>query len=399
MKPTAIFAAWLVAAGVSIYAQKPPVRPATGNGTTTSTPSNTPTNTFPTNTTTTNNNPSSLNLPERPIYLSGKVVLQDGTPPPDLVKIERVCAGTPRFQGYTDSKGRFQFQLDSPIGADTDASDPMTMTKQQGVGSRPMGGSIFRGDLSGCDLRAVLPGFLSGTVSLAGRGSFDSPDVGIIVLRRTGTVDGTTVSMTSLKAPANALKAYERGRELVKKDKTEEAERSFQKAVEIYPAYAVAWYQLGLLQSRAGSDQAEVSFGHAIEADPKFVSPYLSWALICERSKRWQKALELTTSVVKLNGIDFPQAHFFQAVAHYNLGDTAQAELSVRRAIELDIRHEYAQSEKLLGVVLFGKNDLTGSAEHFRKYLEIAPNAADAQEVRAQLSKVEQKAVALKEPR
>src|ERR1022692_3248637 len=35
----------------------------------------------------------------RPIYLSGKVMLDDGTPPPGPVTIERVCNGNPRAQG------------------------------------------------------------------------------------------------------------------------------------------------------------------------------------------------------------------------------------------------------------------------------------------------------------
>ena len=42
----------------------------------------------------------------RPIFISGKVMLQDGTPPPDSVVIERVCNGLARPEGYTDSKGQ-----------------------------------------------------------------------------------------------------------------------------------------------------------------------------------------------------------------------------------------------------------------------------------------------------
>ena len=48
---------------------------------------------------------------QRPIFLNGKVLVEDGTPPPESVLIERVCNGVARPQGYTDSKGRFSFQL------------------------------------------------------------------------------------------------------------------------------------------------------------------------------------------------------------------------------------------------------------------------------------------------
>src|ERR1022692_4843252 len=73
-------------------------------------PGNNPNNTNP-------NYPNNTNTPTnrfpdqtRPIFLSGKVMLEDGTPPPESVTIEKVCNGNPRAQGYTDSKGRFSFQ-------------------------------------------------------------------------------------------------------------------------------------------------------------------------------------------------------------------------------------------------------------------------------------------------
>jgi Flp pilus assembly protein TadD len=383
----------LIAAGL-VYAQKAPTPTPTPAPVTPTRPvGTTNTNTLPNNTT---NNPSTINTQpiNRPIYLSGKVVLQDGTPPPDLVKIERICGGNPRTQGYTDSKGRFSFQVDSLVGVEQDASDPMSRMSMTG---RPSNSLAARGNLAGCDLRAVLPGFVSGTINLTNHNEFDSSDVGTIILRRIGNVDGTTISMTSLHAPKDALKAYEKGRELVKKEKSEEAEKNFQKAVDLYPQYAVAWYQLGLLQARGQIEQAQVSFNKAIEADPKFVSPYLSLTMIQVQSKNWQKAIELSDAVIKLNGTDFPQAHFFKAVAQYNSKDDTAAEKTARKAVELDIRHEYPQAEKLLGVVLAQHGDLPGALEHLKKYVEIAPNATDAEQVRGQLANLEKQSLAAKD--
>ena len=61
-------------------------------------------------------------MQSRPVFLSGKVVMEDGTPPPDAVTIERVCGGSVRPEGYTDSKGRFSFQLGQNQGMMADAS-------------------------------------------------------------------------------------------------------------------------------------------------------------------------------------------------------------------------------------------------------------------------------------
>src|SRR5690349_11435324 len=58
----------------------------------------------------------------RPIFLSGKVQMDDGTPPPEPVVIERVCQGYVRPEGHTDSKGRFSFQLGANNAMVADAS-------------------------------------------------------------------------------------------------------------------------------------------------------------------------------------------------------------------------------------------------------------------------------------
>src|SRR5262245_19909823 len=82
-------------------------------------------NPFPGNNPTQQNPNDQMNhFPEqqRPIFLSGKVMLDDGTPPPDSVVIERVCNGNPRAEAYTDSKGRFSFQLGQNHGMMQDAS-------------------------------------------------------------------------------------------------------------------------------------------------------------------------------------------------------------------------------------------------------------------------------------
>ncbi|MGZ6265178.1 MAG: hypothetical protein ACXWSD_20805, partial [Bdellovibrionota bacterium] len=48
---------------------------------------------------------------QRPIFISGTVVLSDGLPLTERVKIERVCSGAPRTETYTDKKGHFSFQV------------------------------------------------------------------------------------------------------------------------------------------------------------------------------------------------------------------------------------------------------------------------------------------------
>src|SRR5256885_268949 len=45
------------------------------------------------------------------MMLSGKVVVDDGTPPPGQVAVQTVCKGQKRTVTYTDSSGEFSFPL------------------------------------------------------------------------------------------------------------------------------------------------------------------------------------------------------------------------------------------------------------------------------------------------
>jgi tetratricopeptide (TPR) repeat protein len=394
MYPTLIVLAG-IAISLPLCAQvKPPTTTPTSPGKTVGSP--TPTN--PNNNT--NNFPNTNSMPviQRPIFLSGKVVLQDGTPPPEPVKIERLCGGNPRSQGYTDMKGHFSFQLDSGMNTEPDASEDGFRMPGQTGSSASRGNSLSRPDLAGCDLRASLPGFRSSSVSLGIRQSLDNPDVGTIILTRMGNVEGTTISMTSLNAPKDSLKAFTKGRELVKKEKYDDAQREFQKAVDGYPKYASAWYQLGLLQVAKQPDEAEKSFNRSIEADPKFMNPYLDLVLLLEKRTSWEPARDWSAKAIKLNATDFPQIHFFNAVANFNLHDLPAAEKSAREGVRLDTRRQLAKCRQLLGIILAQKQDYAGAAEHLRAYVEMAPNAPDVAEIRKQLAWFEKESVASKQP-
>src|SRR5262249_8687766 len=96
--------------------------------------------------------------------------------------------------------------------------------------------------------RAALPGFRSDVVNLGGRRAFDNPDVGTIVLHRLANVEGVTISAVSLQAPKDAKKAYDKGHDLLKKKKIPEAEKELDKAVQIYPKYSTAWFELGRIR-------------------------------------------------------------------------------------------------------------------------------------------------------
>lgn len=404
--PFAIFAALSIQTCFAQQTAAPPAAGSTGTGTGTGSTGNAgaggivsrPGTTVPTQPQQQSTDPNNRfpDLQRQNVFLSGKVMLDDGTPPPESVIIERVCNGSVRAEGYTDSKGRFSFQLGQNSSMLMDAS--MSSVNDSGFGMPTNRGvtptSSARGSspisLVGCELRAALAGFRSDAVNLNGHRALDNPDVGTIVLHRLGKVDGFTFSGTSTYAPKDARKAYEKGKEAAKKQKWPEAEKELQKAVEIYPKYAVAWYELGAVnQAQKNFDEAKKDYAQSIAADSKYISPYGQLARLAAAEKNWKESAEYTDKLLKLNPYFSPEAYFINSISYLNLQNLDKAEEGAREALKMDAQHHNPKISQLLGVILAQKQDYPGAAENMRNYLKFAPNAPDAGTVKMQLTEVE----------
>jgi tetratricopeptide (TPR) repeat protein len=402
----------LLAVSINLVAQttQPPAPTTTTPGTGTpgaGTVTRPPTTTIPTTPSTNPTNPNQQQqFPEmqRPIFMSGRVMMDDGQPPQESVLIERVCNGNPRPEGYTDSKGRFSFQLGQNNNILADAS--VASSSDSGFGGDGFGGQqrssslnsmggmssgISERQLNGCELRASLAGFRSESVSLAGRRMMDNPDVGTILMHRMVGVEGYTSSITSMLAPKDAKKAWEKGRDLARRKKIPEAQKEFQKAVDSYPKYALAWYDLGMSQeAQHNVTGARESYGKSIAADPKFIKPYVKIFNFDAKDRKWEEVAATTGKVIKLNPFDFPEAYFYNAVANLNLKKLDEAETSARAAMKMDKAKRIPQLDHMLGIILAQKQDYPGAAVSLRSFLSRAPNDPSAALVKTQLAEIDQ---------
>jgi Tfp pilus assembly protein PilF len=332
----------------------------------------------------------------QPVFVSGKVLLQGGGTLPEPVPIERVCNSVSRREGYTDTKGQFEFQL----GLNTTFQDASESDSRITPASTPRpGGSASRRplDLTGCELRAVLAGYQSSVVILRLTGGDTwQYEVGTIFLKRLGNAPGTTISVTSMAAPKDAMRAYEKAQK-AKAEKPEEAEKYLTKAVEIYPQFAAAWTLLGdIHRQRNEFDAARSDYTRAAAADPQFVNPTYGLTVIAMQEKKWDEAVRLSDQVLKLNAGAFPLAYFFSVAANYNLQKFDAAEDSARKFKALDTQHAHPDVCLLLSYVLSRKQDYAGAAHEIRDYLAAAPNSPDAEQLKADAKRYEDLSVSAK---
>jgi tetratricopeptide (TPR) repeat protein len=334
--------------------------------------------------------PTTASQAPRPIWITGSVTMYDGEPPPQAVTIERVCsANSVRAQGYTDSKGRFSFNLgqNSAIFADASTSGPgPSMSSNSGSAGGNSESSYWD-----CELRASLAGYRSSTVSLAGHRTMDTPDVGVIVLYPIAKIQGLIASATSVQAPKDARKAYEKGLDAVKKSKPDQAEQEFRKAVGLYPRYAAAWFELGKsLEQKERYPEAREAYASALAADSKYVYPYQQLYRLALREQNWKDLVEKTGQLLHLDPYEFPSAYYFNALGHLQLKEYDAAEKSAHQAVEADRNQENPKTHYLLGAILVQKQDWAAAAASLRAYLKAAPNASDRAQVEKTLVQIDQ---------
>ena len=342
-----------------------------------------------------------INAPQpsttQPLFISGKVLVEGQGAPPEPVVIERVCNGVARRQGYTDAKGSFQFQLDQTVGFQ-DASENTNGVFGLDMPTNAQGQDALKIKYQGCEIRAVLSGFLSSSAPLRLQGSTWQYDLGTIFLKRMENVSGTTISATSYAAPTDARHAYEKGHKAFDEKKFIEAEKELSKAVKLYPGFASAWSLLGDIHMQQKQlDQAVTEYKQALAADPHFVNPSFGLALIAVQQKNWPEAVQFTDQVTRMNSSAFPSAYFYNAVANYNMARLEAAEESARKFKTLDTEHRHPDVCLLLGQIFIHKNDYASAAQELRDYLVLAPDAANAGEARQTLKQLEDAMVAKKQ--
>ena len=395
-----------------VFGQKAPT-PGGGGGSTTTTTggANTPTGNpgynNPNLNNNTNNNPSNDPFGTQPIFLSGKVMFDDGSPVNKDIRIERVCGANVRIESHVDNSGHFSFE----IGGNTGASESiMDASQSEGSGSSRVSGLQNQGSLMngtnsgnnsrrvspeqtlwGCELRASYPGYRSESLSLSGRKSLDDPNVGTIILHRLANVQGTTISITTAEAPKSAQKNYDKGMQAARKNNMDEAEKRLLAATGEYPKYAIAWFALGQVQERQNRpEDARKSYLEAANADKHYVSPYDELAFLAAHDNKWADAAQYSKQAIDLNPVEFPSSYWYNAVANYNLNRETDAIKSGKALVKLDARHLFPEINRLLADLSLRANDYTAAAEYLKAYLTLVPAAKDAETLKQQLLKIEE---------
>jgi len=321
--------------------------------------------------------------------LNGTVMIEDGSPPPEPVRIEFTC-GMRKTETRTDNKGHFDFlipRFDASTQRQSTTSTTSTSTPSSTTLPPGEGRSSVQQPTQVCSLRATLPGFE------AAERTIDSDVIKVsIQLKSDRGKTGYTISLANASAPPEAKDAYDKARKAIGNHDPKEARKYLTKAVAIYPKYPAAWVELGGIEMNAGeTEEAKQSFGKALAADSGYLPPYERLAVIALNAQKWQELADVTERLIRLNAYEYPEVYYYNAMANLGLNRYEAAEKSAREALNQD-PHKFARASYLLGMMLAKRGEYASAAEQLKAYLAANPSTPDAEKIRLQMTEFDSQA-------
>jgi Flp pilus assembly protein TadD len=288
--------------------------------------------------------------------IRGSVLLPDGTPLNQPVKItlqNELNSGTAI---YTDYQGQFEFKNVSignyqlEVEADWKRFEVATQRVQ-----------VLEG----------MPSVVTITLKEKSSKGAAAPDSRGVI----------SVGELDKNVPKEARKEFERASKAAAEGKAEEAIAHLQKAVLLYPDFMVAHNDLGAQLLEAGRlDEAAAHLREAVRLDPKAFNPRLNLGIVLLKQRKYADATQVLEQAIALDS-RAPAAHMYVGVAYMMLKDLNRAEK------ELLLAHETGGAESALSLYHLGqlyltRGDRTHALQSFEAYLQEAPDAANAEQVK-----------------
>ena len=286
--------------------------------------------------------------------IRGRVLLPDGNPINEAVKVTLQVLRGELSMTYTDQQGQFEFtgvaqgQYVLEVEADRERRFEVATERVQ----------VFR--------QASTPV----TIYLREKKSDEQK------------LSAKTISVaeSEQKVPGAAKKEFDRASRAAREGRTQDAIAYLKKAVAIYPDYLMAHNDLGAQLLEQGSlDEAEQELRAALRIDPKAFNPQLNLGIVLVRQHNFAEALAMLDKALSV-GPDSPAAHLYAGMASSGLDSFERAEKEFKAAHSLGGK-PYAEALFHLGQLYMTKGEREMALNSFETYLREVPNATNAPQV------------------
>jgi len=197
-----------------------------------------------------------------------------------------------------------------------------------------------------------------------------------------------SVSAAELNVPKKARKEFDKGNQLLQKNKVEEARAHFEKAVQIYPQYASAYNNLGVSWMHShDAAQARDAFEHALAADPNHANAAMNLARLLFSEHDWAR-LEALLQTALVGTPQDTQALAMMTMTEFNLKKYAETVDYARRTHALP-HEKFPIVHFLAARALLAQNQPDEAMVEYKVFLKEAPQSEYAAAAQKELEQLQ----------
>ena len=199
---------------------------------------------------------------------------------------------------------------------------------------------------------------------------------------------GATFTLDA-SVPADARKEFDKGNDSFKAQDWPGAQKHFEKAISIYPKYAMAYNDLAKALGHQNQNEKSVeAFRKAAELDEHIQETNVYLGEFYYDNHDFKQA---EPYLMHASGDDPKNAQLLLVLANCELknGEVDQALANAQKVHAIPDHKKFASAHIVAGQALSAKGDAKGAADEFRVFLKEDPNSPMAPQVKAALAQLE----------
>lgn len=199
---------------------------------------------------------------------------------------------------------------------------------------------------------------------------------------------GGMISAAELNIPDKARKEFDKGIEAMQKSENDKALEHFEKATAVYPQYAMAYNNIGVIQIKEGrAMQARQAFETAVSVNPKLAAGYLNLARLSMNDNKYAEADQLIAKALTVEP-NRVEAMALAAQTKLMMGDLDGAYAFAKKVHSQPDHKTYSAVHLIAAQVLQKKGEPDQAMAEYKMFLAESPDSPTAPRVRDAIAKL-----------
>jgi tetratricopeptide (TPR) repeat protein len=205
---------------------------------------------------------------------------------------------------------------------------------------------------------------------------------------------GATVSATAVYKPKReAAELHAAALKEIKQNQFDAAEKHLRKAIDLDAKFSRPFNDLGvLLMQQKKYAEAEKILRQGLAADPKSIHAFLNLGITLNHRKKYADAIAVLGEALRLE-LGLVSAHLHLGIALVQTAQFEEAEKALTRVLKTPGPEEIP-AQLYLGKLYAATGKLENAVAAFETYLQKAPNAGNASDVRAVIEQIKRELAA-----